>query len=162
MCMEDIEIISELAKYEKIPIPQMSLQTLKDILFKQFKQNKACDIYMLTVEHLRYAGDECMNMLLDIINQIINDIHCLSSPQLNTALASVIYKMKNKSIYHHKLWCLVRVLPIFVRIFDEYLRPVFCSITKPIQNPNQYGFTSGISYFMAALQRHETEFFLLT
>ena len=102
-----------------------------------------------------------LNILLDIINQIITDIECLSSPQLNTALASVIYKMKNKSIYHHKSFRLVRILPLCGRIFDEYLRPVFCSITKPLQNQNQYGFTSGISYLMAALQRHEAEQFCI-
>ena len=53
MCMEDIEIISKLAKYKKYPFLRCHLK------LKQFKPNKACDIYMLTVEHLQYVGDEC-------------------------------------------------------------------------------------------------------
>ena len=40
---------------------------------------------------------------------------------------------------------------------DEYTRPNFVSITRPIQNNNQYGFTAKITYLMAALQRHECE-----
>ena len=80
-----------------------------------------------------------------------------TSEKLNTAIATVIFKGKSKGENLHSSYRLVRVLPQFKRIFDDYVRPVLCKITKPSQNPNQYGFTSGISYLLDALQRHELE-----
>ena len=137
----------------------MNIQNLKDILWKRLKPNKACDINKLTVEHIRFCGDETLHLILLLINNILTNISVLSSPQLNTAMATVIYKQKNKSLFEHSSHRMVRVVPLFSRIIDEFLRPVFVKIYKPIQNINQYGFTGGVSYLMAALQRHETEMF---
>ena len=108
-------------------------------------------MYRLTVEHLRYAGDNNLMIILNRLNAIINNVNSLPSPQLNTAVASVMYKGTSKSVYNHKSYRLVRVLPLIGRIFDEFVRPVFCDITRPHHNPNQYGFTAGLSYLLAAL-----------
>ena len=56
-CEEDLMIIADLAKSESVSIPQMTLKNLKQIIFQKLKLNKACDVYKLTVEHLRYSGD---------------------------------------------------------------------------------------------------------
>ena len=111
------------------------------------------------MEHLRYAGDECLSYLVTIINKIIDDVDSLSSPQLNTAIATPIYKGKNKPLMNHKSYRLVRILPLISRIFDELVRPQFIELTQYSQNPSQYGFTEGISYLLAALQRHEVKSF---
>ena len=137
----------------------MTLQNLKDILFKKFKLNKACDVYMLTVEHLRYAGDESLSLVLFLLNLIIDNINYLSSSQLNTSVNSIVYKATNKPVYHHKSYRQVRVCPLLGRCLDEFLRPNLVGLTKPIQNNSQYGFTDNITYLMGPLQRHEVEKF---
>ena len=81
----------------------------------------------------------------------------MSSPQLNTSVVSVVHKGKNKSIFHHKSYRLVRVTPLFGRLIDEYMRPELIKIVRPIQNCNQYGFSEKISYLLGAIQRHEIE-----
>ena len=58
MCEQDNMIILEISEHENVKIPHMNIQNLKDILFKRLKLNKTCDIYKLSVEHLRYAGEE--------------------------------------------------------------------------------------------------------
>jgi hypothetical protein len=80
----------------------MTLTNLKDILFKKLKLGKACDIFALSVEHLRYAGDDTLIQILHLLNLIIGNISYLSSPQLNTAVASVVHKGKDKPVTHHK------------------------------------------------------------
>ena len=70
----------------------MNLAQLKFILFKKLKLNKACDIFKLTVEHLRNAGDESLIIILNLLNNIIKNIKVLSSPQLNTSVATVVRK----------------------------------------------------------------------
>ena len=130
MCIEDNEIIRKLLLTKSENIPQMTLDQLKDMIFRKLKLNKACDIHKLTVEHLRYVGDECLLFLLDLINQIINDVDLLSSDALNTAVATPIYKGKSKCITNHKSYRLVRVLPLISRIFDEYVRPDFIHLSK--------------------------------
>ena len=159
MCYEDNMIIFDIAKQEDIKIPQMSFKQFKDILFKKLKLNKACDIYKLTVEHLRYAGDETLSLILFLINQIIDNINYLSSTQLNTSVASIVFKSKNRPVSHHKSYRQVRVTPLLGRIVDEFIRPNLVKITKPLQNSSQYGFTENVTYMMGALQRHEVEKF---
>ena len=150
-------IIFDIAMNESVNIPQMNITQLKDIVFKKLKLNKACDAFKLTVEHFRFAGETSLFIILKLLNIIIDNINILSCPQLNTSVASVIYKGKSKSIFHHKSYRLVRVTPLFGRIIDEYMRPSLVEIVRPMQNCNQYGFTESISYLMGALQRHEVE-----
>ena len=161
MIIKDNMIIFDITAEEEIQIPLMSLRQLKDILFKKLKPNKACDIFKLTVEHLRNLGDESLSLILNLLNSIIQNIKVLSSPQLNTSVASVVHKGKGKPVFSHKSHRLVRVLPLFGRIIDEYMRPELINIVQPIQNCNQYGFTETVSYLMGALQRHEVEKYCL-
>ena len=158
MCVEDNLIIFEITSQENAQtIPHMSLPNLKEILFRRLKLNKACDVYKLTVEHLRYSGDAALQQILSLLNSIIDHINFLSATQLNTAIASVIHKGKNKSLYNHKSYRQVRVTPLIGRCLDEYLRPNLSQILKPLQNTSQYGFTENVTYMMGALQRHEVE-----
>ena len=161
MCVRDNQIIFEITSDEKIIIPQMELTDLKEIIFRRLKLNKACDIYKLTVEHLRYCGDETLALILQLLNSLINNLNYLSSPQLNTSVTSIIHKGKQKSIFHHKSYRQVRVTPLVGRLLDEFTRPISVRNAKPFQNINQYGFSEGITYMMGALQRHETEKFCI-
>ena len=157
MCAEDNMIIFELTGQDQVKIPHMQLSDLKDIIFKRLKLNKACDIFKLTVEHLRYAGDQTLILIAKLLNSIIDHLNYLSSPQLNTAVATIVYKGKGKPVYHHKSYRQVRVTPLLGRLLDEFLRPVKIKSTRHQQNKNQYGFSENISYMMGALQRHEVE-----
>ena len=139
----------------------MTLENLKFILFSKLKPNKACDIYRLTIEHLRYCGDRTLTLILQLINLIIRDLSCLSSSHLNTSIASIIHKGKGKSVTHHKSYRQVRVTPLIARIIDEHLRPNLVNISSTVQNSSQYGFTPKMSYLLGALQRHEAEKFCI-
>ena len=161
MCEQDNMIIMEISQNENVKIPYMNIQNLKDILFKRLKLNKACDVYKLSVEHLRYAGDEALGSVVCLLNKIIDNINYLSSSQLNTSVTSIIHKGKKKPVNHHKSYRQVRVSPLLGRCLDEYIRPNLVEICKTIQNKSQYGFTQNITYLMAALQRHEIEKFCI-
>ena len=155
MCIKDSEIIFEITAEQKVKIPHMTLNGLKNILFKKLELGKACDVFQLSVEHLRYTGDETLNLILQLLFLIIDNISYLSEPQLNTAIASVIYKGKAKKVTQHKSYPLVRVTPMVGRQVDEHIRPVIVRTTKPGQSPSQYGFTEKVSYLMGALQRYD-------
>ena len=157
MCIMDNQIIFDLTSSEEINIPQMQSSDRKDIIFKRLKLNKACDVYKLIVEHLRYCGDESLVLILKLLNLIIDHLNYLSSPQLNTSVTSIVYKGKDKPVYHHKSFRQVRVTPLIGRLLDEFTRPAAVRNSSPFQSINQYGITEGITYMMGALQRHETE-----
>ena len=106
---------------------------------------------------MRYCGVNTLQIILQLLNAIIENLNYLSSPQLNTAVATVIHKGKGKSTYTYKSYRQVRVTPLIGRLLDEFLRPVKLSMTRRTQNINQYGFTECITYMMGALQRHEVE-----
>ena len=161
MCVQDNMIILDIANEDQTNIPHMSLEILKNIIFKKLKLNKACDINKLTVEHLRFAGDETLSVILSLLNSIIDNINYLSSPQLNTSVASIVYKSKGKPAHHHKSYRQVRVTPLIGRCLYEYIRPNITKITKPLQNSSQYGFTENVAYLMGSLQRHEAEKFCI-
>ena len=157
MAISDEMIIFDITANEDIQVPHLTLIKLKDILFKKLKLKKACDVFKLTVEHLRNAGDNSLLLIMKLLNCIIDNVNFLSSPQLNTSVASVVYKGKGKPLFNHKSHRLVRVTPLFGRIIDEHMRPALVDIVRPMQNINQYGFTETVSYLMGALQRHEVE-----
>ena len=161
MCVQDNMIILDLARDDLTHIPHMSLDSLKNIIFKKLKLNKACDINKLTVKHLRFSGDETLSVILSLLNSIIDNINYLSSPQLNTSVASIVYKGKDKPVHHHKSYRQVRVSSLIGRCLQEYIRPNITKIFKPIQNSSQYGFTENVTYLMGALQRHEAEKFCI-
>ena len=144
--------IFEIADQDSFKIRTMNISQLKDIIFKKLHIKKAYDIYKLTIEHLRNVGDENLLLILNLLNKIIENINYLSYPQLNTSIASVIYKGKGKPKTHHKSYRLVRMTPLFGRIIDTYMRPELINIVRPIQNINQYGFTENVSYLLGALQ----------
>ena len=161
MCLKDNEIIIQLTSDDEIVIPHMTLTDLKEILFKRLKLNKACDVFKLTVEHLRYAGDENLEFILILLNRIIDNINHLSSPQLNTSIATIVHKGKGKPAHLHKSYRQVRVNPLIGRLLDEYMRPRKVQMTSWQQSNIQYGFTEKITYLMGALQRNETEKYCL-
>ena len=112
---------------------------------------------MLTVEHLQNCGVKTLRLILQLLNSIIEHLNYLSSPQLNTAVATIVFKGKGKPAYNHKSYRQVRVTPLIGRLLDEYLRPARIGMTRQQQNINQYGFSENITYMMGALQRHEVE-----
>ena len=156
-CIEDLVIINEVSKDETPKIPPIKLHDMQEIIKKKLKRNKACDIYKLTPKHLKYAGDEVLAILCQLVNRILENMEYFSAPEFKTSLASVIHKGKNKPKYLHKSFRLVRVCPLLGRIIDEYIRPMAVNISRPLQSNNQYGFTENISYLMGALQRHEAQ-----
>ena len=85
MCVEDNAIIFEVSSKEDVKIPNMKICDLKDILFKKLKLGKVCNVFMLTVEHLRNAGNPTLLILVDLLNLIIDNLNYRSSPQLNTS-----------------------------------------------------------------------------
>ena len=161
MCQVDNMIIIDVVQQDLVRIPTMTITDLKKILFQRLKLNKACDIHKLTVEHLRYVGDDNLLLILQLLNSIIQNINFLSSNPLNTSIASIVHKGKGKVVSEHKSYRQVRVAPLISRIIDEHIRPNLVTIAKSVQNSNQYGFTAQMSYLLAALQRNEVEKFCL-
>jgi hypothetical protein len=53
MFVRDNMIIFDITATEEVKIPHMNLSQLKKIVFQKLKPHKACDVFMLTVEHLR-------------------------------------------------------------------------------------------------------------
>ena len=95
-CIDDIRIINELSNEEEPKIPPITLETLQHIVHKKLKNNKACDIYHLTPEHFKHAGDEALDQLCLLINRVIEDLSFLKAPEFKIAIASVIFKGKDK------------------------------------------------------------------
>ena len=121
------------------------------------KSGKACDIYQLTVEHLRNCGDKAKQCILAFVNRILLNIYFLSCQQIKLGLGTAIYKSKNKPVDKSSSYRRITVTPILGAIIDYYLDPMTESIFRPAQSPDQLGFTAGISYLLAAVQRGECQ-----
>ena len=72
----------------------MMMNDLLKILFSKLKLNKACDVYQLTVEHIRNAGPVAHNHILTLLNKIIDDINSTSRPETKTAVAPSSTRVK--------------------------------------------------------------------
>ena len=140
-----------------IKIPPMTIQDLRNILYKNMKTHKSCDIYCLTVEHLRQCGTSAQSVILDIVNRIIEDIYILTCPELKLGLGSAVHKGKNKPISDSRSYRRITVTPQIGAILDRYIEPFAESVFRRVQSPDQLGFTAGISYLMASIARGECQ-----
>ena len=72
-------------------------------------------------------------------------------------LGTAFYKGKNKSLTKSNSYRRITVSPIIGALIDYYIDPVAESIFQQTQSPDQLGFTGGISYLLAAVQRGECQ-----
>ena len=135
----------------------MLYSDLTKILFKKIKLGKACDIYQLTVEHLRYCGESVLLKILEFINRILENMYYLSCSQLKLGIASAIHKGKRKPLDLSTSYRRITVTPILGVIIDYYLDPMAEALFRPRQSPDQVGFTTGLSYLTPAIQRGECQ-----
>ena len=135
----------------------MKISDLDKIIDKEMKTGKACDIYKLTAEHLKYAGSEARLVILNLINDIIENISYLSCPQIKAGLGTAVYKGKKKPVSQSSSYRRITVTPQIGSILDRFIDPIAEGIFRPVQSPDQYGFTKDISYLMGAVLRGECQ-----
>ena len=157
LCILDNLYIFELKENLQHRIPPMSLKDLDHILHKKMKLGKSCDIYHLTVEHLRECGPQAKSVILSLINKIIQDIYYLTCSQAKTGLGTAVHKGKNKPVSNSKSYRRITVTPLIGAILDKYVDPVAEAIFRKVQSPDQLGFTADISYLMGAVIRGECQ-----
>ena len=68
-------VIFEFKGEEEIKIPEMSKEAFRKIVYSEMKLGKACDVYHLTVEHIRECGEIAQECIRRLINMIINNIY---------------------------------------------------------------------------------------
>ena len=158
LCKLDNLYIFDIQENESVKqIPSMTISQLDHILLRKMKSGKSCDIYQLTVEHLRNLGPQAKLLLLQLINRILNDIYYLSCQQIKLGLGTALYKGKNKPISKSNSYRRITVTPIIGAIIDYYIDPEAESTFRIVQSPDQLGFTAGLSYLLAAIQRGECQ-----
>ena len=157
LCKLDNKYIFELEEHSDVKIQPMDMAQLEAILSKRMKLGKSCDIYQLTVEHLRYCGTAAKEQILKLLNRILSHISCLACPQVKLGLGTAILKGKNKPFSQSSSYRQITVTPILGAIIDYHVEPPTEAIFRIAQSPDQLGFTSGLSYLMAAIQRGECQ-----
>ena len=121
------------------------------------KPGKSCDIYHLSVEHLRYCGSEAKTHILNLINKILENMNFLACPELKLGLGTCIHKGKNKPITNSRSYRRITVTLIIGAIIDYYVEPETEANFRLVQSPDQLGFTAGVSYLLASVQREECQ-----
>ena len=157
LCVQDNLYIFQFKGDSEVKIPKMSINDLNTIIEKNMKRGKACDIYQLTAEHLKYAGEKTRYHILNLINDIIDNIYYLTCPQAKIGLSTAIHKRKRKPLTSASSYRRVTVTPQLGSILDRFIDPMTESIFRPRQSPDQYGFTKGLSYLMASVVRGECQ-----
>ena len=157
LCKLDNLYIFDFPNEDRSNIAPMTMADLDHILLKRMKPGKACDIYHLTVEHIRHCGYVAKTYILVLINRILSDIFYLSCPEIKLGLGTAVFKRKNKPASKSSSYRRVTVSPILGAIIDYYIEPQAEAIFRPKQSPDQLGFTSGISFLLAAIQRGECQ-----
>ena len=157
LCILDNLYIFDFPGHDEIKIPEMRIEDLNNIVNKEMKLGKACDVYKLTVEHLRYAGTKAKQYILELINDIIKNIYYLTCPQVKKGLSTAAYKAKQKPKNKASSYRRITVTPQIGSILDRYIDPMAEDIFRTVQSSDQLGFTGNMSYLMAAVERGECQ-----
>ena len=157
LCKQDNSFIFDFKNENHMKLPKMEFDDLEDIINKEMKNGKACDIYKLTAEHLKHAGREVKLVIMKLINDIIENIEYLACPQIKAGLGTAVYKGKRKPVSLSSSYRRITVTPQIGSILDRYIDPMAERLFQPVQSPDQYGFTKNISYLMGAMLRGECQ-----
>ena len=157
LCVQDNQFIFDFKDDNYMKIPKMKYEDLEKIINKEMKKRKACDIYRLTTEHLKHAGEKAKLVILNLINDIIGNIYYLSCSQVKAGLGTAVYKGRKKPVSLSSSYRRITVTPQIGSILDRYIDPIAEDIFLRVQSPDQYGFTKYLSYLMAAVLRGECQ-----
>ena len=157
LCKLDNLYIFDFLCDEPLQIPPMSISDLNHILYTKMKPGKACDVYHVTVEHLRHCGNQAKLHILALVNRILANLYYLSCPQIKLGLGSAVHKGKKKPLSRSNSYRRITVSPILGALIDYYLDPKAEALFRPHQSPDQLGFTAGVSYLLASIQRGECQ-----
>ena len=123
----------------------MKISDLECILNKEMKLGKACDIYHLTTEHLRYAGTKAKLVILGLLNNILDNIYYLTCPQVKVGLSTSVYKGKKKPVSDSNSYRRITVSPQIGGMIDRYIDPMAEHVFRQVQSSDQLGFTKMVS-----------------
>ena len=161
LCIQDNKFIFDLKPKNYIKIPKVSITDLNNIIDKELKRGKACDIYKLTAEHLKNAGNDAKIAVLALINDIIENIEYLACPQIKVGIATAAYKGKRKPVSKSSSYRRITVTPQIGSLLDRFVDPIAERIFSKVQSVDQYGFTRNISYLLGAVLRGECQRYAL-
>ena len=151
-----MELSIKLAGWVLLKIPSMNVVELNHILYFKMKTGKL--IYHLTVEHLRYCGDQAKDVPPSLDQSHSQwHIYYLTCPQIKLGLGTAVFKAKDKLVTKSTSYWRITVTPILGAIIDYCINPVGEQIFRPHQSKDQLGFTSGVSYLLAAIKRGECQ-----
>ena len=74
------------------------IKAFEEIIYKNMKPRKACDVYHLTVEHIRECGELAQDCIRTLVNMIIQNIYHLTCPQAKVGLGTYVHKGKGRPI----------------------------------------------------------------
>ena len=124
LCVLDNLYIFDFKGEEPVKIPSMTIDDLDKIIDKKMKLKKSCDIYQLTVEHLRFCGKDARASILKLMNRIIKNIYYLTCPQIKIVLGSALYKGRSKPVSSAKSYRRITVTPQIGSILDRFIDPI--------------------------------------
>ena len=82
------------AKMDDSEILPLNRDSFKALL-KRTPKEKAQDS-SLSIEHLLFADQAILDLIMDLLNTIISDLDWTSHPLINLGLATMLYKQKGK------------------------------------------------------------------
>ena len=124
LCIQDNPFIFYFKTENSMKIPKVSMEDLSTIVNKEMKRGKASDIYKLTAEHLKNAGDKAMKAVLNLINDIIENIEYLACPQIKVGLSTAVFKGKRKPVSKSSSYRRITVTPQIGSILDRFVDPI--------------------------------------
>jgi len=128
-------------------VQPVTLEELKKII-SSFKNGKSQDPSNLTAEHLKYAGDNTINLLAQIINYMLTTKY-VPSALTKGILTPILKKQKDKTSANNYRG--ITVTSILCKLLEKVWLLRAEPILDPKQNQMQRGFTKNTSPSNAAL-----------
>ncbi|XP_045205894.2 uncharacterized protein LOC123558082 [Mercenaria mercenaria] len=145
MVEEEIIQIQEIVSDKKVN--PVSMCELKNAICS-INVGKATDFYDLSIESIKFGGEDLHVMLLQIINSIFDKGDVPSV--LKIGVLSPVYKNKGPCNDVSNYRC-ITVLPVIVKIIESILKQRIAPLIDICQSPYQRGFTKNTSPLHAAI-----------
>ena len=145
-------LVLETATFNE-PITKIQF-TYKELLsaINALNTGKAPDAYGLAAEHLKYAGANCKEYILSLMNSAATLGGVPES--MKKGILTPIFKKKNEKNKPTN-YRGITVIAVLGKLWEKLLKQHVIPILNPTQNKQQRGFTRGTSPLNTALLLHE-------
>ena len=122
-------------------------------LLKEIPTGRAADVSGLMIEHIIWADDTVIDLIMDCLNCLLEDIDWSTHPLLSLSMSSYLYKGRGKPMEDPSAFRRLQISSLYCKILQRLSSAHLGLLTSKHVHEFQFGFRAGVSFLLCSILR---------